>query len=287
MECVLCGKPGNVEACTVCRRQACKDCGGACRVCGVYVCQQHGQRVREGGLVCAHCVARARNRQQRQESGGPVQPESVGAGKAPAASAGPAGGTSFQDLVGAEPLETAPARPANGGGFRDLVGSDSSGAASKPDAAGSSTSFQDLAGADDAPLPRFHVATPPVEDDSIDTSDDMGAPRRATVDEINARVLTGSTPAGTPYWVSTLFLGGVCLILMLPLHFGEGLRELSQPYWSYCIYVLAGATFVWAGAGMAKLGPPRERWLCLIGVALALLAAAGAWVYRAPGMVYG
>ncbi|MCC6142738.1 MAG: hypothetical protein IT368_02915 [Candidatus Hydrogenedentes bacterium] len=106
-------------------------------------------------------------------------------------------------------------------------------------------------------------------------------------EEQNFRVLTASSPKATPYWITALFTGGMACILLLPLFSAPGFRQQTQPWMSYCVLLLSAGTLVWSFSGLAKEGPSRDRWLCLIGLALALVAGVGAWLLRSPGTPYG
>jgi hypothetical protein len=106
-------------------------------------------------------------------------------------------------------------------------------------------------------------------------------------EETNFRVLSASSPKATPYWLTALFTGGMACILLIPLLSAPGFRHQTQPWMSYCILLLSAGTVVWALTGLAKEGPAKDRWLCLIGLVLALVAGVGALLLRDPGTPYG
>ncbi|HNR32003.1 MAG TPA: hypothetical protein PKI11_14020 [Candidatus Hydrogenedentes bacterium] len=140
----------------------------------------------------------------------------------------------------------------------------------QPTRAASSTSFAAL-----------RDAAPYIEEDSSETD----APRQPKK-EISSQALSGSAPRGTPVWVSSIFVGGLAWVLLIPLvpflSRGNVFRQ-AQPWMSYCIVLLGLGAMVWAGAGAVGAQPRRERWLCLIGLAMGLGAAVVAFLVRLPG----
>lgn len=98
--------------------------------------------------------------------------------------------------------------------------------------------------------------------------------------EITARALTVSASRATPVWVSSIFTGGLSWVLLIPLiPFLSGANVFlhAQPWMSYCIMFLGLSTAFWAGGGLFRNDPKRERLLCLLGFALGITAAASAF----------
>lgn len=129
----------------------------------------------------------------------------------------------------------------------------------------SSTAFQAL---DDA--------VPYIEEDT-----EAAAPPKK---EISSRALTASATQGTPVWVSSIFTGGlswVLLIPLLPFLSGANVFHGAQPWLSYCIVFLGLSTVFWAGGGMLRKAPKRERKLCLIGFVMGATAALAAFIVSA------
>jgi len=110
-----------------------------------------------------------------------------------------------------------------------------------------------------------------------------GATRRRFEDEI--RVLGESGGKKTPIWLQSLFIGGLSLLLLLPI-VGKSGFVAFQPWYSYCVVFLGGVTIFWSVYGMVHEDEPKERWLCIIGLGMALVAVAGAWVLRIPPPMY-
>jgi len=139
-----------------------------------------------------------------------------------------------------------------------------------------SLSFQALqAGTDEMPGANFR-ADP--------GGDVVSRLAQAAVDneEINQRVLTASAHKTTPVWVSSLFLGGLCCVLLLLVVGRSGYQSL-QPWMSYFIMFMSLLTAVWAVHGMRQDAPTKERRLCLIGLVLAIFACIVAIIFRSPG----
>jgi hypothetical protein len=135
-------------------------------------------------------------------------------------------------------------------------------------------------------LPRQQLPEEPPEPPS---PGEVTKPKRPGLDpeDTNFRVLTASSPKATPYWLTALFTGGMACILLSPLFSAPGFRNQTQPWMSYCVLLLSAGTVVWALSGLAKEGPSKDRWLCLIGLVLALIAGIGAFLLRDPGSPYG
>ncbi len=103
--------------------------------------------------------------------------------------------------------------------------------------------------------------------------------------EDDMRVLTASGGKKTPIWLQAFFVGGLSLLLLLPIVGGSGF-VMFQPGYSYVVMFLAAVTAFWAVYGVVHEEEPKERWLCLIGLAMALAAITVAWLTRAPPTQY-
>ncbi len=99
--------------------------------------------------------------------------------------------------------------------------------------------------------------------------------------EADMRVLGASGGKKTPIWLQAFFIGGLSLLLLLPIVGGSGF-VMFQPLYSYVVIFLAAVTAFWAIYGMIHEEEPRERWLCLIGLGMALAVIVVAWLTRAP-----
>ncbi len=99
--------------------------------------------------------------------------------------------------------------------------------------------------------------------------------------EQDMRVLGASGGKKTPIWLQAFFLGGLSLLLLLPIVGGSGF-VMFQPWYSYVVIFLAGGTVFWAVYGIVHEEEPKDRGLCVIGLAMALAAIAVAWLMRAP-----
>ncbi len=103
--------------------------------------------------------------------------------------------------------------------------------------------------------------------------------------EDDLRVLGESGGKKTPIWLQAFFVGGLSLLLLLPIVGGSGF-VMFQPWYSYGVIFLASITAFWAIYGMVHEDEPKERWLCLIGLAMALASTVAAWVTRVPPVLY-
>jgi cation transport ATPase len=103
--------------------------------------------------------------------------------------------------------------------------------------------------------------------------------------EDDMRVLTASGGKRTPIWLQAFFIGGLSLLLLMPIVGGSGF-VMFQPWYSYVVMFLAAVTAFWAVYGMVREEESKERWLCLIGLGMALAATTVAWLTRAPPMHY-
>ena len=99
--------------------------------------------------------------------------------------------------------------------------------------------------------------------------------------EHDMRVLGASGGKKTPIWLQAFFVGGLSLLLLMPIVGGSGF-VMFQPWSSYVVIFLAVGTAFWAVYGIVHEEEPKEQWLCLIGLAMALAAIAVAWLRRAP-----
>jgi hypothetical protein len=99
--------------------------------------------------------------------------------------------------------------------------------------------------------------------------------------EEDMRVLTASGGKSTPIWLQALFIGALSLLLLMPIVGGSGF-VMFQPWYSYMVIFLAAVAEFWAIYGMVHEDEPKERWLCLIGLGMALAATTTAWLMRAP-----
>lgn len=107
------------------------------------------------------------------------------------------------------------------------------------------------------------------------------ARRRA---ELDYRVLTESSSRRTPIWLQSLLLGGLANLLLLPIVGGSGFIYF-QPWYSLAVSFFAAVTVFWSLYGLVRIKPHEtagERWLCLIGLVLAVLAGVVAFMLRAP-----
>jgi hypothetical protein len=103
--------------------------------------------------------------------------------------------------------------------------------------------------------------------------------------EQDMRVLGASGGKKTPIWLQAFFLGGLSLLLLLPIVGGSGF-VMFQPWYSYMVIFLAAVTAFWAVYGLIHEEEPKERLLCLIGLGMAVAAIAAAWLTRAPPAPY-
>ncbi len=107
------------------------------------------------------------------------------------------------------------------------------------------------------------------------------ARRRA---ELDYRVLTESSSRRTPIWLQTLLLGGLADLLLLPIVGGSGFIYF-QPWYSLAVCFFSSVTVFWSLYGLVRIKPHEtagERWLCLIGLGLAVLAGVVAFMLRTP-----
>lgn len=102
------------------------------------------------------------------------------------------------------------------------------------------------------------------------------------------RLLTASAQRGTPLWVSALFVAGLSWVLLIPLVTpGINVFHNAQPYMSYSICLLALGAVVWSFTGLfSEKAGRNERRLCLIGLAMGLIAAVVALLVRQPPPPY-
>jgi len=99
--------------------------------------------------------------------------------------------------------------------------------------------------------------------------------------EKDLRVLGASGGKKTPIWLQVFFVGGLSLLLLLPIVGGSGF-VMFQPWYSYVVIFLAAGNTFWSVYGVVHEDEPKDRWLCLIGLAMGLAAIAVAWIMRAP-----
>ena len=114
--------------------------------------------------------------------------------------------------------------------------------------------------------------------------DELPGAKRKKFEE-DMRVLAASGGKKTPIWLQAFFLGGFSLLLLLPIVGGSGF-VMFQPGYSYVVMFLAAGTAFWATYGMMHEEEFSERWLCLIGLAMALAAGTVAWLTHVPPLQY-
>ncbi len=110
---------------------------------------------------------------------------------------------------------------------------------------------------------------------------DMLPEARRSKFEQDMRVLGASGGKKTPIWLQAFFVGGLSLLLLMPIAGGSGF-VMFQPWYSYAVIFLAAGNTFWSLYGVVHEDEPRDRWLCLIGLAMALAAITAAWLMRAP-----
>lgn len=103
--------------------------------------------------------------------------------------------------------------------------------------------------------------------------------------EEDMRVLGASGGKKTPIWLQSFFVGGLSLLLLLPIVGGSGF-VMFQPGYSYVVMFLAAGTAFWATYGIVHEREFKERWLCLVGLGMALAAGTVAWLMHAPPLQY-
>ena len=114
--------------------------------------------------------------------------------------------------------------------------------------------------------------------------DTQAAAKRRKFEE-DMRVLGASGGKKTPIWLQSFFAGGLSLLLLLPIVGGSGF-VMFQPGYSYAVMFLAAGTAFWAVYGIIHEEVFKERWLCLVGLGMALAAGTVAWLTHAPPVQY-
>ena len=248
MVCSVCRTRGSIGYCMECHELLCEVCSTSCAQCGQILCAEHVRRMRDGRVLCKRCAGIV-EAQENGATGSPgVEPEAL----------------SFEamkrELRESPEPDTAADAP-------------SEAAQAAQGERGEGASFQSLiselgeAAAQEGPL------APPNR---------PAGGRRRTVhmgNENDFRVLTASSPKPAPMWVNGLLLGIVSCIMLAPLVRETVFSDVRRLV-SYVVLVVSGGTLLWCGFGLARRGPAKERWLCLIGLFMGLLAAAVALIVR-------
>lgn len=253
MECSICNTRSSVGFCGTCQVLLCEVCGSACQGCGKGMCPQHRAQTPSGRTLCPTCMA-ARNAQRMargQDAGAPIARHTPPAAPPPSARP-PVAATSFADL---------------------LAGDDDLAAVLRPEE-------QPAAPVAAAP-PRARTPIPAqsARMKYTDDSPEMDELERRAADllaksleeeKYNDRVLTGSARRGTPVWVSGLFIGGLaCILLLLVTGAPEGIKVPMR----YVVILVGLGGVALSGQGFyRKKDPPKDRYLCLIGVVLSIFA---------------
>ena len=106
--------------------------------------------------------------------------------------------------------------------------------------------------------------------------------RRRRKNEDDFRVLTGSSPKRTPIWLQTLLMGGIAVLLLLPVSGRASGYVYYQPWYSYGVIFLAAVTILWSLYGMYRGEENRDRGLCAIGLVMGVAAGIVAYLVSAP-----
>jgi len=161
--------------------------------------------------------------------------------------------------------------------------------------AGGGSSFQDLMEEfDDELIPGQKAPVAEDEEPPADYRPDWAgeappepAPKddrpKTIEDQLNARVLTGSTPPPRPMWIGAIIAAGMAWLLIFLVAQTSAFRAILQPWMSYTAMLVALGAIVWAIAGYRD----REtllfrRRLCGIGFLLGVGALGVAWWMRHP-----
>lgn len=100
-------------------------------------------------------------------------------------------------------------------------------------------------------------------------------------EELNARVLTASTPPPRPMWIGALAAPAMAWLLVFLLWNTTMFRDILQPWMSYLIMLMAAGGLLWAGAGgLRPKAGKAERVLCGTGFLLSFVALVVAWRMR-------
>lgn len=248
MECAVCQTRSAVGYCAQCKTMLCEVCGVACAACGSIACKRHSAKDAAGRSLCAQC-------QSRQSSAAQAPPQPAASPK----EAAPKPEVLTFDALAEELGRTA------------WQGADAPERDEPPEAR--------LSPPDDSQ--RKQAQNKPAR-----SAAQQAAPQRKKLvldmdeDAINARVLTSSAPKGTPVWLSGAFLGVVACVTTWLLR-GFIADPRFQRFGFGAVIIIALGAVLWSGSGLFnKAAPPRDRKLCIIGIALGLAAALAGTLLR-------
>lgn len=248
MECAVCQTRSAVGYCAQCKTMLCEVCGVACAACGSITCKRHSAKDAAGRSLCSQC-------QTHQNS--PAQPPPQPA--VPAKQTAPKPEVLTFDALAEELGRT----EWQGGGGPESDASQEA-RSSAPD----------------------DTQRKPAQDKPARSAAQQTAPQRKKLvmdmdeDAINARVLTGSAPKGTPVWLSGAFLGVVACVTTWLLR-GFIADPRFQRIGSGLVIVIALGAILWSGSGLFNQNASsRDRKLCIIGIVLGLAAALAGTLLR-------
>ncbi len=248
MQCAVCQTRSPVGYCAKCHMMLCEVCGVPCEGCGGIACRRHSARDTAGRALCPLCQAREGvTKSSLEEKARPRGSES-----------------SKREVLTFEALS------------REL--GDSEYKTGEDEAAGE-TREASLPSDRDKPERRHKPSHHKREKRTLRYSEKLGA--EIDEDAINARVLTGSAPKGTPVWLSGAFIGVLACVTTWLLRGFLADPRFQRIGFGFVIVIALGAV-IWSGSGLLNRElPPRERKLSLIGVVLGLAAAVAATLMRA------
>ena len=248
MECAVCQTRSAVGYCAKCHMMLCEVCGVVCEACGGIACRRHSARDAAGRALCPLCQARRKN-----------EKTPVGQKASPRGSE-----SSKREVLTFEALSRELGHPEYKTGEDEAAGEAHE--ASPP-------SDRDKPERRHEPRHQKHEKHTRRYSEKLDAEIDE--------DAINARVLTGSAPKGTPVWLSGAFIGVVACVTTWLLRGFLADPRFQRIGFGFIIVIALGAV-IWSGSGLLNRElSPRERKLSLIGIVLGLVAAIAGTLMRA------
>lgn len=101
-------------------------------------------------------------------------------------------------------------------------------------------------------------------------------------EDVNLRVLTGSSPKPRPMWVDSLFSGILAALIIMPVVLRIGSLQYYQPWISYMTMLLALGAGLWALLGLRQEDTTAGKRMCYAGAILNLVVLLTAFLVRMP-----
>lgn len=111
--------------------------------------------------------------------------------------------------------------------------------------------------------------------------DDSETPAAVPEEDLNMRVLTGSSPKPRPMWVDGLFSAVLAGLFITPVMLRIGLAQY-QPWISYMAMLLALGAGLWSLLGLRQEDTSVGKRMCYVGALLSLIVLVAAFLVRAP-----